>query len=52
LAATRYGGVIASVNTGLAYRLNPNWQVDGALEWGANRNSPNFLWTLGLSART
>lgn len=51
LAASRHGGSVVTFDTGLAYLLDRNLQVDVALSRGINKNAPDFSWTLGLSGR-
>jgi hypothetical protein len=51
IASTDNGGNEATWNTGVAYFINNDWQVDTALSLGANDNSGDFFWTVGLSGR-
>jgi len=51
LASKKNGGQVLSFDTGLAYLLSENLQLDLALSRGLNRNTPDLSWTLGLSAR-
>jgi hypothetical protein len=51
VASTDNGGNEATWNTGVAYLISNNWQADTALSFGANDNSPDFFWTIGLSGR-
>lgn len=51
LTSTRHGGQLITLDTGLAYLLNDDLQADVAVSRGANRNSPDLAWTVGLSAR-
>jgi hypothetical protein len=51
LASCDYGGCVATWDVGVAYLLSPNWQVDTAFALGANGNSPDTFWTVGLSGR-
>jgi len=51
IAKTRYGGTSASFDTGATYLLSKNWQVDAAMFFGLNRRTPDFSFTIGLSAR-
>lgn len=45
------GGTVASLNTGLAWRLGPDTQLDAAIGLGLNGNSPESAVTIGLSHR-
>ena len=49
IAPDDHGGNIVTYNIGAAYLLRRNWQVDSALLLGANDDSPDFAWTVGLS---
>jgi hypothetical protein len=51
LAACDDGGNIATWNTGIAYLISEDWQVDAAYSHAANGNSPDSYWTVGLSGR-
>ncbi|HEY1129668.1 MAG TPA: transporter [Roseateles sp.] len=51
LAASRHGGSVVTFDTGLAYLLGRDLQVDMALSRGINRNAPDLAWTVGVSAR-
>lgn len=51
LAANRHGGSVVTFDTGLAYLLDRDLQVDVALSRGINKNAPDLAWTVGLSAR-
>jgi hypothetical protein len=51
LASCDDGGDIATWNAGVAYLLSEDWQVDTAFSIGANGNSPDSFWTVGLSGR-
>jgi hypothetical protein len=51
LAASKHGGSVVTFDTGLAYLLDRDLQVDVALSRGINRNAPDLAWTVGLSAR-
>lgn len=51
LASSRHGGSVVTFDTGLAYLLNRDLQVDVALSRGINKNAPTLAWTAGLSAR-
>jgi hypothetical protein len=45
------GGVVQTLNAGATWQVLPNWQLDGAVWYGLNRNSPIEFFTLGLSTR-
>ena len=51
LASCDDGGNVAAWNAGVAYLLSENWQIDTAFSVGANGNSPDTFWTVGLSGR-
>lgn len=51
LASSRRGGSVVTFDTGLAYLLDRNLQVDVALSRGINKNAPDLSWTIGLSGR-
>ena len=51
IASSRNGGSTVTYDTGAAYLLTNDVQVDTAFSWGANKNTPNFAWTVGLSVR-
>jgi hypothetical protein len=51
IASSRNGGSIVTYNTGVAYLLTNNVQIDTAFSWAANHNTPDFAWTVGLSIR-
>ena len=51
IASTRNGGSLLTFDTGLAYLLSNDMQVDTALSRGLNKTSPDFSWTVGFSAR-
>jgi hypothetical protein len=51
LASSRHGGSVITFDTGLAYLLDRDLQVDVALSRGVNKNAPDLGWTVGLSAR-
>jgi hypothetical protein len=51
IASTDNGGNEAAWDTGVAYLINNDWQVDTALSFGANDNSADVFWTVGLSGR-
>ncbi len=51
LASARDGGQVITLDAGLAYMINPSLQLDLAVAHGLNKASPDFGWTLGLSAK-
>jgi hypothetical protein len=51
IASCDDGGNVATWNTGVAYLLTENWQVDAGYSHGANGNSPDSFWGIGLSGR-
>lgn len=51
LASNRHGGSVVTFDTGLAYLLSDDLQLDVALSRGVNKNAPDLAWTVGLSAR-
>jgi hypothetical protein len=51
IASSRNGGSTVTYNAGVAYLLTNNVQIDSALSWAANHNTPDFAWTIGLSIR-
>ena len=51
LASSRNGGSTVTYDTGAVYLLSNDVQIDTAFSWGANKNTPDFGWTIGLSAR-
>lgn len=51
LASRRHGGSVVTFDTGLAYLLDRDLQVDVALSRSINKNAPDLGWTVGLSAR-
>jgi hypothetical protein len=51
LASNRHGGSVVTFDTGLAYLLDRDLQVDVALSRGINKNAPDLAWTVGISAR-
>ena len=42
---------MVTYDTGAAYLLTDSIQLDAAFSRAANRNTPNFSWTLGISAK-
>ena len=51
IASSRNGGSTVTYDTGAVYLLTNDVQIDTAFSWGANKNTPDFGWTVGLSAR-
>ena len=51
IASSRDGGSTVTYDAGAAYLLSNDVQLDTAISWGANRNTPDFFWTVGLSVR-
>lgn len=51
LAASKHGGSVVTFDTGLAYLLDRDLQVDVAMSRGINKNAPDLAWTVGVSAR-
>jgi len=50
-AAPAFGGNVITTDLGATYLLTPNTQIDGAIWWGMNRDSPDAFYTAGLSLR-
>lgn len=51
IARGRDGGSVFTFDTGIAYLVTDNVQLDGAIYAGLNRNAPDLGWTLGLSVK-
>lgn len=51
IASNKYGGTVANFTVGAAYLLTKDVQVDTALSRGLNNRTPNWSWTVGLSAK-
>lgn len=51
ITSSRHGGSVVTYDVGGAYLLTKNIQIDTLLAWGANRFSPDFAWTVGLSVK-
>ncbi len=49
IASSKNGGTQASFNTGVAYLINDNCQVDAALSKGLNHRTADLGVTIGLS---
>ena len=50
IASDEHGGDVATLDIGVAYLLRPNWQLDGAVYIGITDETPDVLYTIGLSA--
>ncbi|MGN6389134.1 MAG: transporter [Burkholderiaceae bacterium] len=51
IARADNGGTQLSYDAGVAWLLSRDWQIDTALFKGANDNTPDLTWTVGLSGR-
>lgn len=51
IASSKNGGNLVTFDTGLAYLLADNMQVDLAVSRGLNKTSPDLSWTVGFSAK-
>jgi hypothetical protein len=51
IARAGNGGSLATFDIGGAYLLSNNWQIDAGLARGLNKNTPDLVWTVGLSTR-
>lgn len=51
IASSKNGGSLVTFDTGLAYLLADNMQVDMAVSRGLNKTSPDLSWTVGFSAK-
>lgn len=51
IASSKNGGKLLTFDTGLAYLLADNMQVDFAVSRGLNKTSPDLSWTVGFSAK-
>ncbi|MBI3228634.1 MAG: transporter [Burkholderiales bacterium] len=51
IASSKYGGTVATFDVGMSYLLSKTTQVDTAISRGLNKNTPNWAWTLGFSAK-
>ena len=49
IARARHGGNIVTFDTGVAYLLTPNCQIDTAISRGLTTRTPELSWTVGLS---
>ncbi|RZL00020.1 MAG: transporter [Rubrivivax sp.] len=51
LTSNRNGGSVVTYDAGMAYMLSPTMQLDTAVSIGANRHTPDRLWTVGFSVK-
>lgn len=51
IAQQKYGGSVVTYDVGGAYLISDTVQADMAMSWGATDATPDFSWTLGLSAK-
>jgi hypothetical protein len=51
LTSKRNGGNVITADTGVAYLITKDLQVDAAITVGLNKQSPDFTWTTGVSVR-
>ena len=51
ITSSKNGGVMATLDIGVAYLLTPTVQIDTALSKGLNKNTSNVSWTIGISAK-
>jgi len=51
LASERHGGNVITYDLGAAYLITDYVQIDTAVSIGANDNTPDLAWTLGLSMK-
>lgn len=51
LTKSEYGGNVVTLDLGTAYYIDADTQIDAAVELGANDNTPNHAWTIGISHR-
>ncbi len=51
ITSSKNGGVMATLDIGVAYLLTPTVQIDTALSKGLNKNTSNLSWTIGISAK-
>ncbi len=49
IASARNGGSTVTYNLGGAYLLRDTVQIDSALSWGANGDTPDLSWAVGFS---
>ena len=51
LATASHGGSVVTADTGIAYAIDKNTQLDTAFFFGLNKNSPDVTFTIGFSKR-
>jgi hypothetical protein len=51
LASSKNGGNVVTFDLGLAYLVSRSMQVDTAVSWGLNKNTPDISWIAGFSVR-
>jgi hypothetical protein len=51
IARQKYGGSVVTLNLGGPYLLTPLVQLDSAVSYGLDRNTPDFGVTFGISAK-
>lgn len=51
LASRRNGGDAVTFDTGLAFLVSNDLQIDVAIARGLTKTTPDFAWTLGVSVR-
>jgi hypothetical protein len=51
LATASHGGSVLTADTGIAYAIDKNTQIDTAFFFGLNKNSPDVTVTVGFSKR-
>jgi hypothetical protein len=51
IATARNGGSVTTFDIGTAYLLTDTVQIDTALSRGLNQRTPDWSWTIGLSAK-
>jgi hypothetical protein len=51
IASARKGGSTVTYNLGGVYLLREAMQIDSALSWPANSDTPDLAWTVGLSMK-
>lgn len=51
LTSSRHGGKVVTFDTGLAYTLTRDLQLDVALSRGISKTAPDLAWTVGVSTR-
>jgi hypothetical protein len=51
IARSSHGGSQTTFDIGTAYLLTDTVQIDAALSRGLNKTTPDWSWTIGLSAK-